>query len=307
MIRKRDLMMTISVVLTTYNAEKYLIKQLESIRTQTRKAEEVLIFDDRSSDNTVSIINEYVSNNDLQNWTIKVNEKNLGWKKNFKEGLLAAKGDIVFPCDQDDIWEKDKIELMERIFESDENILLLASSFRQIASDDSVKREHVATGSLNSVVFDEKFSYGQRPGCSMAIRNKLLTLIKDAWLDWYPHDAFLWTAAILYDGCYTIDEILLNYRVHENNTSSVMHHNSKYQIEALQRNVNLVQWYIKQDKHNRMYDDILINYLEFARLRMDLLKEKKVGNWIQLHHYIKYYRSLRQRYGDWIYISRIRR
>lgn len=73
----------ISVALATYNGEKYIEKQLDSIRNQTIKPDEVVIVDDKSSDRTVALINEFIAVNNLVNWKLFVNEKNVGYRKNF--------------------------------------------------------------------------------------------------------------------------------------------------------------------------------------------------------------------------------
>lgn len=67
----------ISVALATYNGEKYIEKQLDSIRNQTIKPDEVVIVDDKSSDRTVALINEFIAVNNLVNWKLFVNEKML--------------------------------------------------------------------------------------------------------------------------------------------------------------------------------------------------------------------------------------
>ena len=100
----------VSVVIATYNGEKYIVKQLESIRNQTRKPDEVIIVDDRSNDNTFKIVKEYIQQYALRNWRIYLNDCNLGYKGNFQKGIELATGKYIFLCDQDDEWERNKIE-----------------------------------------------------------------------------------------------------------------------------------------------------------------------------------------------------
>ena len=115
--------------MTTYNGEKYVEEQLDSIRVQTRKADEVLIFDDQSSGKTVKIIQNYIGDNKLNNWKIPVNAVNKGWRKNFFEGIQETSGDVIFLCNQDDIWVSDKIEKMVQFLEQNEKISVLASDY----------------------------------------------------------------------------------------------------------------------------------------------------------------------------------
>ena len=66
----------ISIVLSIYNGEKYIIEQLESIMNQTRVSDEVLITDDGSTDNTVNLVRFFVDNNKLKNWKIFIKQFN---------------------------------------------------------------------------------------------------------------------------------------------------------------------------------------------------------------------------------------
>ena len=103
--------MKLSIVMTTYNGMEYIKDQLDSIANQKRKADEVLIYDDGSNDGTIEFIENYINNNGLNNtWKLIVNEENKGWRRNFVEGIWSSIGDLVFPCDQDDIWHENKLE-----------------------------------------------------------------------------------------------------------------------------------------------------------------------------------------------------
>jgi glycosyltransferase involved in cell wall biosynthesis len=101
--------MKISIALCTYNGAKYLEEQLKSLAEQTLKADEIIICDDNSSDNTVNIINRYKDNLNIK---LTLNKVNLGVTKNFEQAISLCSGDIVFLCDQDDVWHKDKIKIM---------------------------------------------------------------------------------------------------------------------------------------------------------------------------------------------------
>ena len=113
-------MMTTSVVLATYNGERYIIEQLKSILDQTQKVDEVIICDDRSNDRTVSLVNRFIKENNLEeSWSIYINEVNKGYINNFLDALLFVTKDIVFYSDQDDIWDKRKVEYMTQVFRDD--------------------------------------------------------------------------------------------------------------------------------------------------------------------------------------------
>ena len=103
------MMMKISVALCTYNGEKYIKKQLESILCQSIGVTEIIIMDDCSSDATIRIIQEI---DQLHPGIIKLfrNEHNIGFLKNFEKALIECCGDYIFISDQDDIWYNDKVE-----------------------------------------------------------------------------------------------------------------------------------------------------------------------------------------------------
>ena len=95
----------ISVCIATYNGEKYIKEQLDSIIPQLGHEDEIVISDDGSSDSTLDIIN---SIND-ERIRITVNQGKHGVNSNFNNALLHAKGDFIFLADQDDIWLSGKV------------------------------------------------------------------------------------------------------------------------------------------------------------------------------------------------------
>jgi len=93
----------VSVVMATYNGEKYIFNQLESLRMQNYSIDEVIICDDCSTDKTLGIIQKYILTNSLTTWSVEQNTKNLGWKQTFWNLLHEAHYDFIFLSDQDDI------------------------------------------------------------------------------------------------------------------------------------------------------------------------------------------------------------
>ena len=100
---------TISVVMGTYNGERFIREQLDSILQQTVPADEIIIQDDCSTDHTYDILLEYTQKYPI----IKLyrNSKNLGVNANFFNAISKAQGDFIAISDQDDIWNKNKLEL----------------------------------------------------------------------------------------------------------------------------------------------------------------------------------------------------
>ena len=99
----------VAILLSTYNGEKYLKEQLDSILAQTYTNFELIIRDDGSKDNTVKIIKEYIEKTDKEITLIE--GKNLGFIKSFFDLLKRGDADYYAYADQDDIWLPNKIEL----------------------------------------------------------------------------------------------------------------------------------------------------------------------------------------------------
>src|SRR6266542_888200 len=107
--------MKISVAIGTYNGEKFLNVQLESILQQTIPVHEIIVCDDHSGDDTINILREFeVSYPSLLK--IFANEKNLGVVKNFEKAISLCTGNIIFLADQDDVWNNNKVESVLNFF-----------------------------------------------------------------------------------------------------------------------------------------------------------------------------------------------
>ncbi len=100
----------VSVVMCTYNGERYLREQIGSILAQTYAISELVAQDDCSTDSTPAILQEYARAD--KRVKVYVNSRRLGFNRNFSSALLKATGDFVACSDQDDIWREDKIEVL---------------------------------------------------------------------------------------------------------------------------------------------------------------------------------------------------
>ena len=101
-------MSMVSIVMTTYNGEKYIAEQIDSILASSFQDIEINIFDDGSRDGTVSILREYEKRY-LNKIHVYQNKENLGVTKNFLKAVGRTRSDYIMFCDQDDYWKPDKI------------------------------------------------------------------------------------------------------------------------------------------------------------------------------------------------------
>lgn len=107
--------MKTSVAICTYNGEKYIKEQLESILNQTHAIDEIIICDDGSNDKTIAII-EQIQIEHPNKIYINKNSENLGSTKNFEKAISICTGDYIFLSDQDDVWKINKVEKVVQHF-----------------------------------------------------------------------------------------------------------------------------------------------------------------------------------------------
>jgi len=106
---------TISVAMCTFNGSRFLRSQLESIARQSRPPRELVICDDRSSDNTSEIVRDFSRDTGFP-VRLEVNTENIGSTKNFEQAIRLCRGHIVALADQDDVWYPNKLERLEQAF-----------------------------------------------------------------------------------------------------------------------------------------------------------------------------------------------
>jgi glycosyltransferase involved in cell wall biosynthesis len=99
---------SISIAIATFNGESYIVSLLDSLCSQTYKPAQIVILDDQSTDNTVQKAADYSETTDVD-FTIEVNPKRLGYRKNFLRATELCTSDLIAFCDQDDIWDPQKL------------------------------------------------------------------------------------------------------------------------------------------------------------------------------------------------------
>lgn len=108
--------MSISVAMCTYNGDRFLEQQLQSIEAQTRPPTEVVICDDGSTDSTAAIA---IAFRDRVSFPVRFyrNGTNLGSTENFQQAIQLCKGELIALCDQDDVWHPGKLSVMAGVLE----------------------------------------------------------------------------------------------------------------------------------------------------------------------------------------------
>lgn len=214
--------MNLSVCIATYNGEKFIDLQLQSIIKQLDDDDEIIIVDDCSTDNTLKIIKS------ISNFRIKIflNEINKGHVYSFGRALELASNDIIFMSDQDDIWLDGRITLMKNKL-LNANVMLLSSNTNFIDSKGNkidYNLNHLSIETSNKYISNIKDIFlgkGYYYGCAMALKKELKNLILPIPNYVESHDLWIALAANIKKSNIHCNESTLNRRIHGGNASIV--------------------------------------------------------------------------------------
>lgn len=167
----------VDILMATYNGEKYLKEQINSILNQTYKNIHLIISDDCSKDNTRKILKQYEGN---ENVTVFYQENNLGYVRNFEFLLEQVESNLYMLCDQDDIWLEEKVEkTVEKLKDEnldlvfgdliivDENLNALYPSFNKYMKLDRKIKKYISSPRL-------QYLYNCMTGCTMLSKKEFL-------------------------------------------------------------------------------------------------------------------------------------
>jgi glycosyltransferase involved in cell wall biosynthesis len=217
--------MSVSVAMCTYNGSRFLLEQLASIANQTQPIDELVVCDDCSTDNTIEIIEQFAKTVTFP-VRLFINSTNLGSNRNFEKCLSLCKNEIIFLCDQDDVWHSQKVEKMCAFFAknpiidavfSDANIIDQNSAPTGTRAWESISFDKEKQDLWkNSQAFDILLRGYVVTGATLAIRRSIVSeilpipmLIKEL-----IHDGWIAMWLSLTNRIALIEEPLTNYRIH---------------------------------------------------------------------------------------------
>lgn len=211
----------IIVLMSTYNGEKYLRQQIDSILNQKECVVDLIVRDDGSNDNTVKILEEYESRNQLS-W---YSGKNLGAAKSFYDLFLRASDCQYYAfADQDDIWDEDKLYIAIEALKVHESRAALYYSNARIM-DDTGNDIGINTYKVNQKLNFEGFvCCGGAIGCTMVINSELrkIALIGGMPNKIIMHDDYLTSLCFTMGGYVIYDHHShMSYRQHNNNVIGI--------------------------------------------------------------------------------------
>ncbi len=294
----------VSVVMATYNGEKYIEQQLESIRCQTQIPDEVIMCDDGSTDKTVEYIEKYIEKHKLLNWKIIKNEKNLGHFDNFFKAILLAQGDTIYLSDQDDIWDLNKIKVIEKYYMQNPSAMMIQSNMRFIdENSDKIEISYNYHGKKKTsgliLLQCEDMCKFAGSGYTMSFRKLVKEKIFENKLNKYKsvyiyHDILLGLMSTALGECYMCADIYDSHRLHDANAtqtkkkSYVVDRTKEKQLTILNQRIQEFNLIMKiTEKKIECFE----KYKSFAQDRKDLIEKRKVQKIFRLLKNIKCYSS----------------
>ena len=216
----------ISVCIATYNGEKYIKEQLDSILSQLGTDDEIKISDDGSTDSTIAIVESYCDNRiKIFNHKSKVNydlriirNMNLA-SQNFTNAISLAAGDIIILSDQDDVWAANKVKVIMEEMQHN-NTMVCLHNFAKIDFEGNIINERCFTTMPIRKSIVRNFIRMPFIGCCMAFKKELIKYIVDMPEKTVSHDQFIGLKALCKGfSVRYIDKVLLYRRIHDNNAS----------------------------------------------------------------------------------------
>ena len=281
-IVKMVFMKTLNILLATYNSEKYIREQLDSLLAQTYQNWRLVVRDDLSTDHTLDVVNEYVSRYPEKISILNNEGKSLRAYLNFYEMLSKVESDYYMFCDHDDVWVPNKIELsMARMKEVeregipvivhtdmkvvDQNLNTLAESFwhySKLLPEHTEFKELVLCNSVN--------------GCTMLFNRKAREVALPHVGHTTMHDMLVTQSVAANGGIISpINEPTVLYRQHIDNVVGAHERNKNFYMKKLIKlrqtiKDNYQNWYLSQQISHYSYASYW-----WIKLKVTLWKIKK--------------------------------
>lgn len=280
----------ITVLMSTYNGEKYIREQIDSILNQENVEVQLLIRDDESTDNTINMLKEYEKSNNNVQWYAG---SNLGCGKSFFQLVLGApESDYYAFADQDDVWDPDKLAVAISNLESNTNSKpsLYCSTARPVDIDLNYLPQRKFSNI--DLVLGISLTQAISPGCSYVFNYLLLEKFKKMKIDNIDiHDWALLRVVTAIDGYIFFDtEPHFSYRQHGNNVvgyqSSFLEHwigrlkrfrnrdyrNIRHKMAIVLKNT----YYEEMSEYNKILLDKFINYDLNIKSKWYLIKSNEI-------------------------------
>lgn len=289
----------VDILLATYNGEKYLKEQIESILNQTYQNIQIIISDDCSQDSTREILKQYEKNEKIK---IFYQEKNLGYVKNFEFLLKQIENEIYMLSDQDDVWKKEKVEKtveklknenLDLVFGDlevvDENLNTICPSYNKYMHLNKKIKKYIKDYRL-------QYMYNCMTGCTMASKKEWIDKILPLPINskYMIHDYWIGLIIALNGKIGYLEKPYILYRQHGNNQVGIVKASHKFkkieQIRELSIDIKLgiFETYVQNET---IFPENLKKQNKEALEYFKMLKTKKSINFKNWNIFYKLYKT----------------
>lgn len=203
----------ISVCMATFNGEKYIKNQIESILNQTKEVDEIIVSDDGSTDKTIEMLKAYGEK------IIVIKNKDKGVINNFENALKHCSGDYIILSDQDDIWKDNKVEVLVKWLEKRDLVLHNADIID--GNGELIENKKYYEINKPKVTLIKGLYKNSYIGCCMGFNRKILNLSIPINRSCGMHDIWIGNIAKIFGKIEVIDDVLISYRRHGNNVTQM--------------------------------------------------------------------------------------
>lgn len=267
--------MNISVALCTYNGEKFLREQIESILAQESEVDEIVVCDDRSTDSTWGILEEFQRNYpDL--FRIFKNENTLRVTQNFEKAINLCTKDIILLCDQDDLWLPNKTKEIKKYFEENPEKKAVCHDLQLLKKGQILDYSNWFTLNFDPSELDEMsfidrllFRGNVITGAGFAFRNFGSKIKMDQLSSKFLHDRQLGLYFALENKLGIISKPLAIYRLHEN---------QQVGTDLRIRDAKILEFEKFRNADSRLKINFYNSSMEYWNQNMKFVNQQKVNN-----------------------------
>lgn len=276
----------VSIALASYNGEKFIKDQLDSLLKQTVLPDRIVICDDCSTDNTQNIISE-IKKESIIPVTFLKHAVNEGVLSSFRDAVGECDSDIIFFCDQDDYWYENKIEEFVKVFETNPDCAVVFSNAEIV--DECLNKKGISlwdtlkfSQGKNSLI-KEMFKRNVFTGMCMAVKSDWLAGLT-GYSDYMLHDEFIGWNAVVAGKAAALNNCLAAYRQHTDNvvgSSGYTQFNSTGQMKKTVHKSSERTWHKFMDlkKIVKPGSDLQMQFdraEKFYRFRATIPEQKKI-------------------------------
>jgi len=272
----------LSVAMCTYNGARFLGEQLESIASQTRLPDELVVCDDCSTDGSAEILKSFVRHSPFD-VRLEINENNLGSTKNFEKAISICQGEVIALADQDDIWYPSRLKVTESAFRNnplvgavfadadvvDEALNPLGYRLWEVALFSRAQKRLFAAGRP----FEALLAHNVVTGATLAFRSKYLPLVCPIPSEWV-HDGWIAILIAGVDAVLPIKIPVIKYRQHSEQQLGARKRDLLSRISNTQTVQNQKRYLQMPIEYRAVFERFSLRLGDDSQSRLTLLKNK---------------------------------